>query len=76
MKITVTQEDIDKGSSNGSLCPIARGIRRNGCDWYVSVGYNMVSINCYNFRTTGSMKKFIKNFDNGRDVKPHTFILK
>jgi len=78
MKINVTQNDIDNGiPQNPWSCPIANAIKREAIkreqNANVSVGTGRIKIDGRRWRTTKVMIKFIKDFDNGKIVKPHCF---
>ena len=82
MKITVTQDDIDKGmQSNGIHCPVARAIRQ-----HVSLSYVAVNRWTLYFRRSdapsyqrtslpASVNDFIRRYDNRQPVAPFEFDL-
>ena len=81
MKVTVTQEDIDKGiRCNARACPIANAIMKKKNIVYVSVlgntsvkrEINKRSLH-YIYKLPTSAKSFIKAFDSCEPVEPFTF---
>lgn len=86
IKINVTQDDIEQGKRNcGNHCAIARAVKREieelvpydvtpeigGLfgDFYVS------HVGSFDVKLTRKAAKFIRDFDNGRPVKPFSFTL-
>lgn len=80
MKVKVTQEDINKGTSRSpSYCPVARAISRQTTD-YVRVGSTIIYLNLgtENVRSVlvpGHVTIFIDKFDRDRPVEPFEFEL-
>ena len=82
IRVSVSQEDIDKGTRLSSLfCPITRALRDDLCeDRYIEVGAQTALIGTaligfvrYNLSTRA--KRFISKFDKDLPVEPSTFIL-
>ena len=77
MKITVTQEDIDKGErQNGCRCPIARAIAREGGGGpTVSTRQAILDIDSvvHIAELPQPARDFIAAFDNDGEVQPFTF---
>ena len=81
LEVKVTQAHIDQGEQgNGYACPIALALEdKLGAsvgDLYVDDVYVDIndSENLYSLGNVG--EKFVKDFDNNRRVKPHTFRFK
>ncbi len=83
MKVEVTQEHIDKGiMSDEESCPMALAII-DKTDNAVSVGLENIELSddglwllTKKYAHTQVSYQFIRNFDDGNEVKPHTFIFK
>lgn len=80
MKITVTQENIDKGNQGSyDFCPIALALRDKGYILPFVCG-SISAQDQKHYRHTWSHSrrslKFMSDFDKNRGVKPSTFILK
>lgn len=87
-KFRVTKEDIEMGiPRKPCFCPIARSVRRRfqelvGFEYvYVDVDYNDVQIYdglgfSLDSSTSKKMEKFIRDFDDGKEVKPFTGVLR
>lgn len=75
MKITVTRAHIEKGKPNYRKCPIALALK--GCDFrdvavrafYVRIGRKVEMLG-------KRERQFIRDFDEGKPVKPFSFNLK
>jgi hypothetical protein len=77
IKITVTKDDIKSGH-RGSVycCPIAISVRRQAfSSKNVSVSAGDCSIAGTYWELSRSAQRFISAFDNGRPVKPFSFIM-
>jgi hypothetical protein len=79
MKIEVTQQDIDKGLSNNCfLCPIAHAVKRKMNTDCILVYCDRISVmstifSSYFYKLPKKAQTFIKQFDDGKPVKPFTF---
>lgn len=77
LKVTVTQEDIEKGKKNNpKKCPFARACKRvfkKGT--LVNIYDNGLDIGSQMLLNTKELSKFINKFDEGKVVKPHTFVI-
>ena len=80
IRITVTQEDIDKGvPCNSVRCPIAKAVdRKFGLNLLgASVGSRIIT--CFHngkhrkFQMSKSGMKFVQRFDDRKIVEPFTF---
>jgi len=71
LRISVTQEDIDKGTSRSAYCPVALAVKRLG---YKDV-HVLGEIRADDFRFSVPLlaAKFIDRFDEGKPVYPFTF---
>ena len=90
MRVTVTQEDIDKGVSvEHDRCAVALALKRATGHESVSVTYADIKEPSAGLRIrlgSGSQNtfyvksrklyKFVSDFDNDREVAPFTFLLK
>jgi hypothetical protein len=78
MKITVTQEHIDKGiREDCTACPIALALRERGFDKY-SVGRYAIYPNWGRRGAVGLSRaavRFTREFDQGLPVQPFSFNL-
>ncbi|ANA87336.1 hypothetical protein PBI_KAMPE_104 [Gordonia phage Kampe] len=79
MKVTVTQEHIDKGKRwEICNCPIALALKEKGFN-NVEVSTFEISASKHNdlminhYRVPSVAKRFIKSFDDGHPVEPFTF---
>lgn len=74
MKVKVTAKHIAKGLSGSTqYCPVALALKENGFESaVVSETYAIVKGTYYYFRRG---TQFIKNFDEGKKVKPCTIKL-
>ena len=75
MKISVTQEDIDKGKREDScVCPIALAVRRQTGrlfhidDTNADDGYDTIQLPI-------KARQFVRSYDNGNPVEPFEFEL-
>lgn len=76
MKISVTQDDIDKGSRQcGYACPVAKAIMRALNTIYVFVNYRTIRINTLECGLPNGVADFIRLFDGGQPVQPFEFEL-
>lgn len=83
LRVPVTQEDIDNGKMGDAMqCPIAQAVRRVSGAIYATVTYWNIFLYDDEFREIARYRannpafKFIMDFDGGKPVEPHTFILK
>lgn len=68
--------DISRGSRYSyQSCPVARAIKRSSNYDWVWVYNNYISCSLGFAFTTKKVRKFIKDFDNGKSVKPMKFTL-
>lgn len=75
MKISVTQDDIDKGVARRCTeCPVALAATRH-VGKPVFVGPNYILSEPLEWDTPSAVKEFIAAFDNGQPVKPFEFEL-
>lgn len=76
MTITVTQEDIDKGNTQGCTeCPVEIALLRSFPDEMVGVGESGIWITGQHHETPPSVVDFIRLFDRRHPVQPFTFEL-
>lgn len=78
MKISVTQEDIDKGERNECRrCPVALALARAGFSgWEVDAGTIFLPHSTAEpIRTPVEVTRFVLDFDEGLPVFPFTFEL-
>ena len=74
MKVTVTQEDIDKGRPQvGHGCPIAIAVKRSNKSNTVWIGRFTAFIGADCYPLPGTAMQFVKDFDNNKPVEPFTF---
>lgn len=80
IRITVTQDDINKGAPHNPLCcPIARAIGRKIDSPFVSVKtkeflyFDDILDEYLTFEMSDRAQEFVKRFDSGESVKPFTF---
>lgn len=82
MKISVLQEDIDKGDKHSyKTCPLALAISRKVPQYDVLVALMYVTLgknkkDALIFKLSRPARKFIDDFDRGLSVSPQSFILK
>ncbi len=82
MKVEVKQKHIDEGTPYAEdSCPLALAIQEQGGPAWVGDIIQLSSSRCslehaVSFRHTKVSAKFIQDFDDGREVKPHTFLFK
>jgi len=81
MKIRVTKKHIQDGVQNSKCaCPVALAMKEYfGFDAFEDADVGQVYLSISNFvlteRVPSSVRKFIKQFDEGKPVKPFTFEL-
>ncbi len=76
MKITVTQEHIEKGDKCSDWsCPIALAINDIDKFWNVSVGDNEIVLNETSYTAPPTVTSFVQRFDGGLTVAPFEFVL-
>lgn len=76
MKVTVTQEDIDKGRPQVRHgCPIAIAVKRINKSNKVWIGRLIAFIDetCYQLPNTAI--QFVKDFDSNKPVEPFSFVM-
>lgn len=79
-KITVTQDDIDEGCAlSANNCPIARALVREFYNPDVWVGSSVriryPSGGSRRYEISRAARRFINRFDEGKEVKPFSFII-
>lgn len=77
LTVKVTADDIEKGErGNPCFCPIAQAVRRE-LDLQVphltEVGELCMIVRSATFRLPDTARKFVDDFDSGRDVEPFEF---
>lgn len=71
MKIKILQVDIDLGLiCDGKNCPVALACNRHFAENDVTVGENIVLINVKKYRLDKIGSKFVRDFDEGKEVSP------
>jgi hypothetical protein len=76
MLISVTQEDIEKGTIDGENCPIALAAKRViGGMPFVSVDESFISIDDEDYRLPTEASQFVGDFDGNAKVSPFSFEL-
>jgi len=80
-KIEITKADIKKGWAGAVRdCPIARAIKRSLRIDTIHVGQSMASFDFHNRKFSlflpSKVTSWIGRFDNEKNVKPFTFILR
>ncbi len=81
MRVEVTQKHIDEGIPNDpESCPIALAIQDKGVSVWVGTQIKLSSdglwLDTISFAHTEVSTKFIRDFDRGNGVEPHTFLFK
>jgi len=78
MKVTVTQQHIDKGVKGScGFCPIALAIKEAFNTDYVLVASDLdIGESIRDFPTPEEVQQFYCDFDRGQPVQPFTFELK
>ncbi len=78
VKVRVTKSDIKNGFARRSMsCPIALAIKRKTESDNVSVGCGEIWVNdnyVYLHRKK-KVREWVRNFDNGEEVKPFEFTM-
>lgn len=85
LRISVTDKDIHGAECTTSKCPVARALSRLLGDVdFIFVNHEVIHITWVNkfglyetarYKLSKRMKKFVKDFDSGRVVKPTVFYL-
>jgi hypothetical protein len=83
IKIKVTQDDIQAAKATfdspnhlrSRSCPIAQALKRLTRK-YVNVGFDACLYNGIMYNLPEKARKFVHNFDQSKEVKPFTFVLK
>jgi hypothetical protein len=76
MKITVTQEDIDRGfRKSGGGCPVALALVRQTHDTTVLVDCGKIMTAKGSISMPKRVKAFVSTFDKSEPVKPFSFSL-
>jgi hypothetical protein len=78
--VQMTQRDVDNGIPGDPCgCPVARALKRVFQDRRVSAGEGYIwvgpSSRRMTWRTPGTVRYFISQFDQGQKVEPMTFTL-
>jgi hypothetical protein len=75
LTVNVTAEDIEKGErGNPCFCPIAQAVRRELDLWIPpQVSEFCMIVRSVAFRLPDTARKFVDDFDRGRDVEPFKF---
>jgi hypothetical protein len=74
VKITVTQEDIDRGQRKSmTKCPVARAVQAATGAEHVSVARSTIVVDFWSGVRPDVVAEFIKRYDYGFDVQPFEF---